>query len=581
MNKLKQLYVLLSMITGRLYEGIRRGQGKQYFKIFIQLFGTQSRQFITAFYQQTESYGSLESVPLERLKSLTKGLHSLLPADSRFTFSILIPVHNPHLPFFKTALKAALNQTSPHLEILIGFIGPTSHPAYQHAEQEQQKQPHRLRLIHWDEGQPLAMQNQLAQEASGNYLLVMEQEDWMRPDLLFRYEQTLRLIENPANTLIYCQEMGLDMSGLLSLYQEDPKLDPLVFPYYFTNQLGHSLLIPKALWKQVKGLRPEFSSEAYYDLILRLDLAGAHFQYLPFPLYASRKKEGPKQSFEKGVQALENYVQAKKLQWKIEKGMVPATYRAIPALSHTPQIHVIIPFKDQKELTLKAVHSVLKQKGVKAHITAVDNNSHDLSIAGELEKLGVEVLRIQEPFNFSRLNNLAVQQTQQAKHCELLLFLNNDVELDEEALLEMSRWADQPHIGMVGCRLHYPNGQVQHGGIIRSRFGPREEMIWQHADINQTKDKLSRGGTPHVADGVTAACALMKRKTFEEVGGFDEIWYPVAYSDTNLAIKLKNRGLICFYTPYAEGVHHESQSRKYNNVEDFEKSTWLHSFFEK
>lgn len=208
-------------------------------------------------------------------------------------------------------------------------------------------------------------------------------------------------------------------------------------------------------------------------------------------------------------------------------------------------------------------------------ITAVDNRSSDPSIAEAIKKLGGEVIHIDEPFNYSRLNNLAVNRTQTANDCDMLLFLNNDVELEPDALSEMVRWCAQPGIGMVGCRLNYPDGRLQHGGV-RLYTGMKKAMRWDHIEKFRSFDEMDESKTLGLFDAVTAACAMMKRKTFLEVGGFDEVWYPIGYSDTNLAIKLAARGLKCFYTPYGVGIHHESISRK-TSIEDFENSWWLHN----
>ena len=102
-----------------------------------------------------------------------------------------------------------------------------------------------------------------------------------------------------------------------------------------------------------------------------------------------------------------------------------------------------------------------------------------------------------------------------------------------------------------------------------------EVMCWVHHEKFSTFEEMQRTKSLGVVDAVTAACALVKRQVFLEIGGFDEVWYPIAYSDTNLAIKLHLKGLKCFYTPYAHGVHHESVTRK-EGIEDFENSCWLH-----
>lgn len=244
-------------------------------------------------------------------------------------------------------------------------------------------------------------------------------------------------------------------------------------------------------------------------------------------------------------------------------------------MSKTYSIQVVIPFKDQKELTLKAVRSVLNQKGVEIVITAVDNNSQDLSIGEEIQALGGEVITISEPFNFSRLNNLAVKKSTAAKDCELLFFMNNDVELEPEALFEMCCWIDQPLVGTVGCRLNYPDGRLQCGGVDINSNWPRHLSGWDILEKKRPFDTLSLQKVLRVSDGVNGASMLIKKKLFLDVGGFDEVWYPVAHSDTNFSAKINHQGLYNFYTPYACGIHHETVSREVNSMEDFENTAWL------
>ena len=253
--------------------------------------------------------------------------------------------------------------------------------------------------------------------------------------------------------------------------------------------------------------------------------------------------------------------------------------RAVPELKKSLSVQVIIPYKNQKELTLKAVRSALLQKEADVCVTAVDNNSEDGSIAKEIERLGGEVILVKEPFNYSRLNNLAVERTERARQCEYLLFLNNDVELEEDALVEMCRWVVQPGIGLVGCMLSYPNGLLQHGGVDIIRSGPAHQVTWSHSEKLRNSAKMNVSNILRLVDAATAACALMSRSHFLEIGGFDENWYPVAYSDTNLAVKLSSLGLKSFYTPYAKGVHYESASRDVENIEDVENSRWLQDLF--
>jgi GT2 family glycosyltransferase len=404
---------------------------------------------------------------------------------------------------------------------------------------------------------------------------VLREEDWLRPDFLLRCEQTLRIFPDAEKKVLYCNLNKISDKGYFLPNSEYRQPKQLCFPFFFYPFVEKGLLIPAALWKQTGGINLQHKGAEYEHLLLQLDVAGATFQHIPLNLYSIRfsVKQGENKSQAALLQVLEHYSKSKRLNWQWLPGYQAPSVRAIPALPRY-SIQIVIPYKDQKELTMKCMHSLMRQEDVQFQVTAVDDCSKDASIAQEIERMGGEIISIQEPFNYSRLNNLAVKLTQKAKHCEVVLFLNNDVELEPNALSEMLRWVDQPQIGMVGCRLHYPDGRLQHGGV-GINFHGREEMRWEHIEKLRRFDEMKVTKALGIFDAVTAACAMMKRQTFLEVGGFDEIWYPIGYSDTNLAVKVAARGLKCFYTPYAVGVHHESVSRK-SSIEDYENSWWLH-----
>ena len=520
-----------------------------------------------------------------------KGLHSLLPNSEEFFYSILIPVYRPDPKFFEKALRSAFKQSAPHCEILLGFDGPQPLEIKLIAEKFQKletDQTPQIRIVEIDRekagGGISNTTNVLAKEAKGNFLLLMDHDDWISPDLLYRYEQCLRLFQDRNNVVLYCDEYKIDQFDSPILYSYTTKPQQPVFPYVFVNFICHCLLIPKNLWIRTGGLRPQCDGAQDYDLCLRLDLVGAQFQNIPFYLYAwrshagstAKNPEAKNYASAAGVKALADYCQAKGLDWNVSDGYIPTTYRAVPRKSSKVPVQIVIPFKDQKKLTLSAVKSVLNQKGVEVFITAADNRSEDRSISEELKKLGVEVLRIDEPFNYSRINNLSVKNSRFSSKCPQVLFLNNDVDLDVNAIAEMTQWLGEPHIGMVGARLHYPDGTLQHGGVQLKMDFPTFKMGWGHVDWHCPPDKLGFSKVISICDAVTAACVLMERENFLKVGGFDEIWYPIAFSDTDLAVKFRTRlGLHSLYTPYAFGTHHESASRGPGIHEEMESSTWL------
>lgn len=395
----------------------------------------------------------------------------------------------------------------------------------------------------------------------GEYILFLPAGDTIRFDFLYRVEQFLNVL-NDENGVIYCPGTWLDASDtpLPGMKREFAK--PLPFPYLFEAPYLTGLVVPAKFYNEIKDLDP-------YARILKLDALGAVFHPIEAPLYG-RRYTPPKPDLKP---LFEQYYRWKGLDWQVESGLTPDSIRAIPPLK-TTTVQVIIPYKDQKELTLKAVESALSQQGIKVEITAVDNRSADTSIADTLKSRGVDVLSVDEPFNYSRLNNLGAKRS----HSDLILFLNNDAILNPGALAEMARWASLPSIGMVGCLLFYPNGLVQHGGVrLAQKGGYEDTMNWVHNDHKKPYDLSFLSKTIHITDAVTAACAMMRRDLFEKVGGFDEASFPIAYSDTRLACKISNIGLFSLYTPFASGIHHESLTRKGNAIEDFDRSIFWHN----
>lgn len=566
------------------YAGFTQKKGKKHLKYIFQLANDHLNAYVGHLrVMLQQNYGidghkymaKFDKDKWHKLHQHATGLHTLLPSEDRYSYTLLMVVDSPNPKHFKKTLYSALQQTAPKMELLVAFKGEQNREIQETFETLKKEFGDKLKSIDATGTTPQTL-NKLAEKATGNYLIIIDDDGWLRPDLLFRYEQCLRLLPSPEQTILYCDEYALDSFEFLLPKNQHSMMEKIHFPYLFSTFIPPCLLIPKPLWDQVKGLNEDFSDAHNYDLLLKLDLAKAEFHKIPIQLFARRSTQKELQpNHSQFIQSLSEYALQKDLKWKVIEGYTSDSLRAIPSLEKTPYIHVIIPYKNQKQMTIAAIKSLEKQQGVSLKITAVDNRSDDLTISEELEKIGVEVIRIDEPFNFSRLNNLAVQRSQIGQACDLLFFMNNDVELEPDALLEMCRWIDQPQIGLVGCRLNYPNGHLQCGGVDFNRNGPMCEITWQLTDNNLPFDKLQLQRILRVAPAVTGAATLVKRSVFQEVAGFDEVWFPINFSDTSLALKIQAHGMLCFYTPFAVGIHHESVSRN-PHVWDFEASSWLH-----
>ncbi len=187
-------------------------------------------------------------------------------------------------------------------------------------------------------------------------------------------------------------------------------------------------------------------------------------------------------------------------------------------------------------------------------------DSEALEFLAELKKRdGVRVERIDEAFNYSRLNNLGVELSRGS----FVALLNNDVEvLHADWLSEMVSRAMQPKVAMVGARLWYPNGTIQHGGVILGAGG-----IAGHAHVGLRRDEPGYFARAHLAQdvsAVTTACALVKREVYLQVGGFDEN-LAVTFNDVDFCLRLREAGYRILWTPYAELIHHESASRGFDD----------------
>ena len=233
--------------------------------------------------------------------------------------------------------------------------------------------------------------------------------------------------------------------------------------------------------------------------------------------------------------------------------------------SPAPRVSLVIPTRDGRALLETCVESLLRVTAYRNfEILVVDNQSSDpaaLEYLGKLEQRGVaRVLRYPHPFNFPAINNFAVAQASG----EVVGLLNNDLEFVEPGwLTEMVSHALRPDVGCVGAKLLYPDRTVQHAGVVLGIGG-----VADHLHKNLPQDAPGYCGRARVVQdfsAVTAACLLVRRQTWNEVGGFDEK-YAVAFNDVDFCLRVRERGLRNVWTPFATVIHHESKSRGRENT---------------
>jgi GT2 family glycosyltransferase len=399
--------------------------------------------------------------------------------------------------------------------------------------------------------------------ATGQYVGLLDHDDELAPDALFQVVQLLQT--HPEADVIYSDEDKLDSRGRRC----DPFFKPDWSPEYLLACMYtcHLSVYRRAVLEAVGGFRPGFEGSQDYDLMLRVTERTQNIFHIPRVLYHWRKHSGStaasalakRPSSDAGRRALEEHMQRRGIEAVVINDE-PSRYRVRPRLCGTPKISVIIPIKDKVPLLQRCLQSIeTKTQYGNYEIIVADNGSVEPPTREYLARLRHRVVSVPGPFNFSRINNVAVQHATG----DYLLFLNNDTEVISgewlTAMLEVCQW---PEIGIVGAKLLFPNDTVQHAGVLLGIGGVGVAghcSLYLPASHRGYFDSVSRTRN---YSAVTAACMMIRRSVFEQVGGFYED-LPTAYGDVDLCLRVRNAGYRIVYTPYTKLYHYESSSRGY------------------
>lgn len=235
--------------------------------------------------------------------------------------------------------------------------------------------------------------------------------------------------------------------------------------------------------------------------------------------------------------------------------------RPLSASEGNTRVSLIIPTRDHADMLERCIGSIQRYSAgwPQLEIIVIDNGSVEAAtrtLFRKLAKQGVKVMPMPGPFNFAALNNAAVE----AATGDVVGLINNDIEaLHDGWIDEMVSQLLRPGVGAVGAKLLWPNGMVQHGGVLlgvgnlAGHFGNQlADADWGDHGRNQLAQQVS---------GVTAACLFVRKRDYLAVGGMDAAAFPVAFNDVDLCLKIRASGLAITWTPYARLFHLESVSR--------------------
>ncbi len=391
----------------------------------------------------------------------------------------------------------------------------------------------------------------------GEYIGLIGEGDLLHPAALY---ETMRRICAEGADMIYTDE---------AVFDETPnKTEALRFkPDYApdtlrsVNYIGRFCVFSRKLAQESGGgLRERFGSAQEYDLILRLSEKAKCIAHIPRVLYYSRKSMQRQEDQNATELAVQEHLVRVGLSGRVTGAKLPGTCRIDYDLEGHPLVSILIPNKDHAAELTQCVRSI-QQKTTYDNweIVVIENNSVDeatFDCYRELQKdARIRVVRWNREFNYSAINNFG----EQFAHGEQILLLNNDTEvITPDWIEQMLMFSQRKDVGGVGAMLYYPDDTVQHAGVIIGLGNAAG-----HGHRNYGRGEVGYMGRLAIAQNysaVTAACIMIRRDVWREVGGLDET-FAVAYNDVDLCLRICKKGYRIVWTPFAELYHYESKSR--------------------
>lgn len=303
------------------------------------------------------------------------------------------------------------------------------------------------------------------------------------------------------------------------------------------------------------------ASVVHTNAVLHLPMVLLHLSPISAPIFASTSAMWAQLAL-----VLDQHLAVHAPGAEVTEGPGPGTFHVMYPLTRTPLVSIVIPTRDLLPFFSRCIESLLSKTDYpNFEILVVDNDSQTPEarefLAG-LSALGSEQIRVLSapgPFNLARMNNLAVAQARG----EFILMLNNDTAaLQADWLGHMVRHALRDGVGVVGARLVYPDGTLQHAGMVLGLSGPADHPLLGLE--NTDPGYLFRAQVTQNFSAVAAACLLVSKAVYEEVGGLDELTFGVSYTSTDFCLRVGKTGRRIVWTPLATLLHESAASQKAN-----------------
>ena len=486
--------------------------------------------------------------------------------------SVAVPAYRTPPGFLEQMILSVKEQTYPHWELCI-VNASRGEDGMEQVLGRYAGGDERIRVKNLEENLGIAGNtNEALVMARGEFVGLLDHDDLLAPQALFRIAEALTA--DPQADAVYTDEDKVT-TDLSEHFQPHFKPDFNLDLLRSNNYITHFFVVRTRLAREAGGFRREFDGAQDYDFIFRCTEEAKKVLHVPEVLYHWRTHKASTAdnpaskmyAFEAGKRAIEAHLARCGQEGTVSLRKDLGFYRVEYPVQGEPLVSILIPNRDQKETLEKCLNSIWEKSTYNNYeILIVENNSSSPEIFDyyrEIEKRpGVQILTWKEGFNYSAINNFG----EKSAAGDYLLFLNNDVEvINPRWIEELLGNCQRKEVGIVGAKLYYPDDTIQHAGTVIGIGG-----IAGHAFLNMPR---SRTGYLHKASlqmdlsAVTAACMMMKRQVFKQLGGFEER-LSVAFNDVDLCLRTVQAGYLVVYNPEVELYHYESKSRGAEDSEE-------------
>lgn len=491
--------------------------------------------------------------------------------DKRPRFSVLIPCYNSDLRFLRAAIRSVRGQLYPDWEICAVDDASEDPAVWRLLQSAAQREPrmkiHRRR----ERGHISAASNDALDMATGDFIVLLDHDDELALHAL--YFAALAINRQPDLKLIYGDEDKIDENGRRFSPYFKSQWNPDLF--LVQNYAAHPAILHAGLARDARGFDSEYDGAQDHEFLLRCveRVDQSQIQRIPWLLYHWRATphstaeavSAKPYALDARARAVEEYLQRHRIAAVVStQGEFQRVRYAIPAQLAS----IIIPTRDQASLLEKCLRSIKEKTDYELYeIIIVDNSSSESSTRELLQEVArderIRVISVPGEFNYSKLCNRGAA----AARGQVLLLLNNDIEvIDPGWLSELMSQVTRPEVGVVGASLWFPDGQLQHAGIVLS-----PERIGNYAYFRQR-----RGNTGYFSQlqlvrnvaAVTGACLAVRAEVYATLGGLNERDLSIAFNDIDFCLRVRELNLRVVWTPHAELIHRESSSRGLEDTEE-------------